>query len=85
MTEGVPPNEKVPRKGGIRVGDTVDALPTGVLDMGESSDGPTRSSAPPSSVLTVLRICIAEWEDKLPGSKAWVPRGWVPGIKACIL
>ena len=75
MTEGVPPNEKVPRKGGIRVGYTVDALPAGVLDMGESSNGPTQSSAPSPSVSTVLRICIAKWEDKLPGLKAWVPQG----------
>ena len=67
----------MPRKGGIRVGDTVDASPAGVLDMGESSDGPTWSSAPSCSISTVLRICITEWEDKLSGSKAWVPRGWV--------
>jgi len=84
-TEGVPLNEEVTRIGGMRVGDIVDAWSAGVLAMGESSEGPTQSSAPSSSASTALRICVADWDDELPGSKAWVPRGWVPGIKACIL
>ena len=81
--EGVFPSNKVP--GGMRVGEVaVDPLAAGVLAMGESSEGPIQSLASSSS-LTTLRICVADWVDELPGSNAWVPRGWVPGIKACIL
>ena len=82
--EGVFPSNKVP--GGMRVGEAaVDPLAAGVLAMGESSEGPIQSSASSFSASTTLRICVADWEDELPGSNAWVPCGWVPGIKACIL
>jgi hypothetical protein len=33
----------------------------------------------------MLSTCVADWEEDLLGSKAWVPRGCVPGIKLCIL
>ena len=39
----------------------------------ESGRGSTQSSAPFSSVLTALSICIVDWADELAGSKACVP------------
>jgi hypothetical protein len=58
----------------------------GMSSMSESTEGPTWSSAPSSSVLMMLSIA-ADWEpeDKLPGLNAWVQHGWVPGIKFWIL
>ena len=46
--------------------------------------GPTWSSAPSSSVLMMSSICVEDWIEELPGSKAWVPQDWVPGINSCI-
>jgi hypothetical protein len=55
-----------------------------VMSADVSNRGPLWSSAPSSSALTLLSICV-DWADTLLGSKEWVPRGWVPGIKFCIL
>jgi hypothetical protein len=51
----------------------------------ESSGGPTWSSTPSSSALMTPSTCVADKEDELLGSKEWVPRGCVPGMKLCIL
>ena len=78
--EDNPLNELVLKPGGTR-----GVAVSGMLAMYESSGGPTRSSNPSSSRLITLSICVADWEDELLGLNTWVPQGWVPGIKACIL
>ena len=55
--ENAPLNEEVLRSGGTR-GDVWPGA-AGMLVIGESSEGPTRSSAPSSSALTILSICVA--------------------------
>ena len=77
-TEEVPMNGLVLKSGRMKE-------VAGKLTMGESSERLTQSSAPSSSSLTALSSIVADWEDELLGSYACVPRGWVLGMKACIL
>jgi hypothetical protein len=79
--EGVIPNKEVSGKEVGKRGESA----AGMLAIGKSSEGSIQSSAPSSSASTAVRIFIADCEDELAGSNVWVPRGWVPGMNACIL
>ena len=62
-----------------------DVKAAGTFAAGVSREGPAWSSSPSSSALTLSSTWVANAHEELPGSKAWVPQGWVPGMNACIL
>ena len=59
---------------------------SGILAAGVLRGEPTsQSSSPLSSTLTSMSAWVADKHDKLPGSEAYIPQGWVPCMNACIL